>query len=95
MLSAAISQRLPETVATVERNSAAPRLPSSPTAPASPVRPAGGCHGSRRRIYRTVYRIDEAARVVHVLDIDHRSDNYHRPDVWSGAAGMDRRPGMV
>jgi hypothetical protein len=42
-----------------------------------------------------VYRIDEAARVVHVLDIDHRSDNYHRPDVWSGAAGMDRRPGMV
>jgi mRNA-degrading endonuclease RelE of RelBE toxin-antitoxin system len=30
--------------------------------------------------YRIVYRIDEAARIVHVLDIDHRSDIYHRPD---------------
>jgi mRNA-degrading endonuclease RelE of RelBE toxin-antitoxin system len=26
-----------------------------------------------------VYRIDENSRVVHVLDIDHRSEIYHRP----------------
>jgi mRNA-degrading endonuclease RelE of RelBE toxin-antitoxin system len=26
-----------------------------------------------------VYRIDEEHHVVHVLDIDHRSEIYHRP----------------
>jgi ParE toxin of type II toxin-antitoxin system, parDE len=29
--------------------------------------------------YRIVYRIDENSRIVHVLDIDHRSAIYHRP----------------
>jgi mRNA-degrading endonuclease RelE of RelBE toxin-antitoxin system len=33
----------------------------------------------RRGTYRIVYRIDESSRVVHVLDIDHRSEIYHRP----------------
>jgi mRNA-degrading endonuclease RelE of RelBE toxin-antitoxin system len=26
-----------------------------------------------------VYRIKEPARIVHVLDIDHRTDVYHEP----------------
>jgi mRNA interferase RelE/StbE len=38
-----------------------------------------GCHGARRGTYRIVYRIDEANRTVHVLDIDHRAEIYHRP----------------
>jgi mRNA-degrading endonuclease RelE of RelBE toxin-antitoxin system len=41
--------------------------------------PLTGCHGARRGTYRIVYRIDEEARTVHVLDIDHRADIYHRP----------------
>jgi mRNA-degrading endonuclease RelE of RelBE toxin-antitoxin system len=41
--------------------------------------PLAGCHGGRRSTYRIVYRMDEASRTVHVLDIDHRSEIYHRP----------------
>ncbi len=41
--------------------------------------PLAGCHGARRGTYRIVYRIDEASRIVHVLDVDHRSDIYHQP----------------
>lgn len=41
--------------------------------------PLTGCHGARRGTYRIVYRIDENGRVVHVLDIDHRSEIYRRP----------------
>jgi mRNA interferase RelE/StbE len=37
------------------------------------------CHGARRGTYRIVYRIDDTTRTVHVLDIDHRADIYHRP----------------
>jgi mRNA-degrading endonuclease RelE of RelBE toxin-antitoxin system len=32
-----------------------------------------------RGTYRIVYQIDENSRVVHVLDIDHRSETYRRP----------------
>jgi hypothetical protein len=38
--------------------------------------PLAGCHGARRGTYRIVYRIDEATRTVHVLDIDHRAEIY-------------------
>ncbi len=38
-----------------------------------------GCHGARRGTYRIVYRIDEDTHTVHVLDMDHRSEIYHRP----------------
>jgi hypothetical protein len=37
--------------------------------------PLVGCHGT----YRIVYRIDARSRGVHVLDIDHCSEIYHRP----------------
>ncbi|MFV0494441.1 type II toxin-antitoxin system RelE family toxin [Mycobacterium sp.] len=40
--------------------------------------PLAGCHGARRGTYRILYRIDETSRVVHVLDIDHRSEIYGR-----------------
>jgi mRNA interferase RelE/StbE len=41
--------------------------------------PLDGCHGARRGTYRIVYRIGENSHVVHVLDVDHRSEIYHRP----------------
>ncbi len=41
--------------------------------------PLAGCHGARRGTYRNVYRIDEASRIVHVLDVDHRIGIYHHP----------------
>lgn len=41
--------------------------------------PLAGCHSARRGTYRIVYRIDENSRVAHVLEIDHRSDIYYRP----------------
>jgi mRNA-degrading endonuclease RelE of RelBE toxin-antitoxin system len=41
--------------------------------------PLAGCHGARRGTYRIVYRIEEIARAVHVLDISHRAAIYHRP----------------
>lgn len=36
-----------------------------------------GYHSARRGAYRVIYRIDEAARAVHVVRIDHRADTYH------------------
>jgi mRNA interferase RelE/StbE len=38
--------------------------------------PLAGCHGARRGTYRSVYRIEENTRTVHVLDIDHRAAIY-------------------
>ena len=37
-----------------------------------------GYWSARRGAYRVVYRIDEAARVVHVVRIEHRADVYRR-----------------
>lgn len=35
-----------------------------------------GYHSARRGAYRVVYRIDEAARIVHVVRVAHRADVY-------------------
>jgi mRNA-degrading endonuclease RelE of RelBE toxin-antitoxin system len=40
--------------------------------------PLAGCDGARRGTYRIVYPIDENSRVVHVLDVDHHPEIYHR-----------------
>ncbi|TMM35001.1 MAG: type II toxin-antitoxin system RelE/ParE family toxin, partial [Actinobacteria bacterium] len=37
-----------------------------------------GYHNARRGAYRVVYRIDDTARTVHVVRIDHRADVYHQ-----------------
>ena len=77
----AISQRLPETVAAAVLEFCDAALAVNPHRVGKPLfGPLAGCHGARRGTYRIVYRIDQAARIVHVLDIDHRSDIYHRPD---------------
>ncbi len=38
-----------------------------------------GYHSARRGVYRVVYRIDEPARVVYVVRVDHRGDVYRAP----------------
>lgn len=35
-----------------------------------------GYHAARRGAYRVIYRIDESARTVHVVRVDHRADVY-------------------
>ena len=76
----AISRRLPETVAAAVLEFCEAALALSPHRVGKPLfGPLTGCHGARRGTYRIVYRIDEATRTVHVLDIEHRADIYHRP----------------
>ncbi len=76
----AISHRLPETVAAAVLEFCEAALAVAPYRVGKPLfGPLEGCHGARRGTYRIVYRIQENTRTVHVLDIDHRSDIYHRP----------------
>jgi mRNA interferase RelE/StbE len=76
----AIAQRLPEAVAAAVLEFCDAALAANPQRVGKPLfGPLAGCHGAQRGTYRIVYRIDESSRVVHVLDIDHRSDIYHRP----------------
>ncbi len=76
----AIARRLPEAVAAAVLEFCDATLAVSPQRVGKPLfGPLAGCHGARRGTYRIVYRIDENSRVVHVLDVDHRSEIYHRP----------------
>jgi mRNA-degrading endonuclease RelE of RelBE toxin-antitoxin system len=76
----AIAERLPETVAAAVLEFCDAAITDNPHRVGKPLfGPLAGCHGARRGTYRIVYRIDDSTRVVHVLDIDHRSDIYRRP----------------
>jgi mRNA interferase RelE/StbE len=76
----AISHQLPETVAAAVLEFCDATLAVNPHRVGKPLSgPLAGCHGARRGTYRIVYRIDEDSHTVHVLDIDHRTDIYHRP----------------
>ena len=75
----AVAQRLPEAVAAAVLEFAMPRSQLTPPRRQAIVRPARWLSRARRGTYRVVYRIDEDAHIVHVLDIDHRSEIYHRP----------------
>ncbi|MHB8245145.1 MAG: type II toxin-antitoxin system RelE family toxin [Acidimicrobiales bacterium] len=76
----AISHRLPEAVAAAVLEFCGSGLAANPQRVGKPLfGPLAGCHGARRGTYRIVYRIDESTHTVHVLDIDHRSEIYHRP----------------
>ena len=76
----AITHRLPESVAAAVLEFCDAALADNPQRVGKPLMgPLAGCHGARRGTYRIVYRIDEPSRTVYVLDIDHRSDVYHRP----------------
>ncbi|HJY25955.1 MAG TPA: type II toxin-antitoxin system RelE/ParE family toxin [Actinomycetes bacterium] len=76
----AIAERLPEAVAAAVLEFCDSALAVSPHRVGKPLfGPLAGCHGARRGTYRIVYRIDEDARTVHILDIDHRRPDIHRP----------------
>ena len=76
----AIAERLPENVASAVLEFCEAALAVNPHRVGKPLfGPLAGCHGARRGTYRIVYRIDESSRIVHVLDVDHRSEIYHRP----------------
>jgi mRNA-degrading endonuclease RelE of RelBE toxin-antitoxin system len=76
----AVAERLPESVAAAVLEFCEAALAVSPRRAGKPLfGPLAGCHGARRGTYRIVYRIDEQAHTVQVLDIDHRADIYHRP----------------
>ena len=76
----AIAQRLPETVAAAVLEFCDAALAVNPHRVGKPLYgPLVGCHGTRRGTYRIVYRMDEDSHIVHVLDIDHRSEIYRRP----------------
>ncbi len=73
----AIAARLPESVAAAVIEFCDSALAENPHRVGKPLTgPLAGCHGARRGTYRVVYRIDENTRIVHVLDIDHRSEIY-------------------
>ncbi len=76
----AISHRLPEAVAAAVLEFCDAALVVNPHRVGKPLfDPLAGCYGVRRGTYRIVYRIADDARTVHLLDIDHRADIYHRP----------------
>ncbi|HVB42619.1 MAG TPA: type II toxin-antitoxin system RelE/ParE family toxin [Streptosporangiaceae bacterium] len=73
----AIASRLPESVAAAVIEFCDSALADNPQRVGkSLVGPLAGCHAARRGTYRIVYRIDETTRIVHILDIDHRSEIY-------------------
>jgi mRNA-degrading endonuclease RelE of RelBE toxin-antitoxin system len=73
----AIAERLPESVAAAVIEFCAQALAEQPKRVGRPLAGSfAGCHGARRGTYRVIYRIDEAARTVQVLDVDHRADVY-------------------
>ncbi len=73
----AISHRLPQSVAAAVLEFCEQALAVNPQRVGKPLfGPLAGCHDARRGTYRIVYRIDEAARTVQILDIDHRADVY-------------------
>lgn len=74
-----LAEHLPEAVAPACVEFIFGALADSPVRVGSPLRaPFEGQWRARRGEYRVRYRIDEAARVVYVLDIGHRRDAYHR-----------------
>lgn len=76
----AIAERLPESVAAAVLEFCEAALAVNPQRVGKPLFGSlAGCHGARRGTYRIVYRVDESSRIVHVLDVDHRSEIYHRP----------------
>ena len=75
----AIAQRLSDAVAAAVLEFCDAALAVHPHRVGKPLfGPLAGCRGAWRGTYRIVYRNDETSRIVHVLDIDHRSEIYHR-----------------
>lgn len=73
----ALAERLPEAVAAAAIEFCASELSARPHRVGKPLAgPLAGCFGARRGTYRIVYRIDDVAGIVQVLDIAHRGTVY-------------------
>ena len=73
----AIQAKLPEHVATAVMEFITGALVDNPQRVGKPLRgELAGIHAARRGTYRVLYRINEAAREVVVLRIEHRRDAY-------------------
>jgi mRNA interferase RelE/StbE len=72
-----LAERLPESAATACVEFLYGPLAKDPHRVGAPLRtPFIGQWRARRGEYRVRYRIDDANRIVYVLDIDHRRDAY-------------------
>jgi mRNA-degrading endonuclease RelE of RelBE toxin-antitoxin system len=77
VLTEAPPRGLPVAVATAVTEFLTDALLDNPHRVGKPLaRELAGYHSARRGAYRVVYRIDEPARAVHVVRIDHRADVY-------------------
>lgn len=73
----ALSETLPSGVAFAVFEFIDGALRTDPHRVGAPLRPPfAGYHRARRGAYRIRYRIDDAARVVTVVDVSHRRDAY-------------------
>jgi mRNA interferase RelE/StbE len=72
-----LAEHLPETEAAACVEFIFGPLAENPFRVGSPLRePFKGQWRARRGEYRVRYRIEEPARTIHVLDVDHRRDAY-------------------
>lgn len=72
-----LTERLPKSAATACVEFLFGPLAEAPHPVGAPLRaPFTGQCRARRGEYRVRYRLDDANRIVHVLDIDHRRDAY-------------------
>lgn len=75
-----IAERLPGSVATAVLNFITGDLLDEPRRVGKPLgQELAGTFAARRGEYRVVYEIDDDARTVTVLDVDHRRDVYRSP----------------
>jgi mRNA-degrading endonuclease RelE of RelBE toxin-antitoxin system len=74
-----LQERLPESVARACYEFIRGPLAEEPRRVGAPLRtPFEGHWRARRGEYRVRYTIDEDSKQIHILDIDHRRDAYHR-----------------
>lgn len=74
----ALAERLPEAVAAAAYEfMIGPLLDEPHRVGKRLLPPLADRHSARRGTYRIIYRIDDKAHTVTVVDIDHRSDIYH------------------
>lgn len=72
-------QRLPEKVATAVAEFVCGPLAENPRCVGGSLQlDLEGLHASRRGDYRVIYRVDDPAKFVRVVNVDHRADVYRR-----------------
>jgi mRNA interferase RelE/StbE len=75
-----LAEHLPEAVAAAAYEFITGALPVNPARVGRRLAaPPADRHAARRGTYRVIYRIDEAADTVTILDIAHRRDAYRTP----------------